>query len=61
MSDLLGLTIMVIAPLFFGIYASRKMTQIGDHMFVAKEKSKDDKKDESDKTEDEPKKKSNQP
>lgn len=56
MSDLLGLTLMVIAPLFFGIYASRKMTQIGDHMFVAKEKSKDDKKDESDKTEDEPKK-----
>lgn len=39
---------MVIVPLFFGIYASRKITQIGDQMFIAKEKPKDEKKDESD-------------
>lgn len=54
MSDILGLILMVIVPLFFGIYASRKITQIGDQMFIAKEKPKEDKKDESDKTEDKP-------
>ena len=48
MSDILGLILMVIVPLFFGIYASRKITQIGDQMFIAKEKPKDEKKDESD-------------
>lgn len=48
MSDILGLILMIIVPLFFGIYASRKITQIGDQMFIAKEKPKDEKKDESD-------------
>lgn len=55
MSDILGLILMVIVPLFFGIYASRKITQIGDQMFIAKEKPKDEKNDESDENKDEQK------
>lgn len=55
MSDILGLILMIIVPLFFGIYASRKITQIGDQMFIAKEKPKDEKKDESDENKDEQK------